>query len=113
MQAKVGMRITTLGGDGAKIVDRDGNQVQVGVVPERAKVDPTGVGDAFRAGFLLGHRSGLSIERAAQLGSLVAVHVLETTGTQEWTFDRTDALKRLADAYGTAAADEIGAVLGA
>ncbi len=71
------------------------------------------MGDAFRAGFLLGHRSGLSIERAAQLGSLVAVHVLETTGTQEWTFDRTDALKRLADAYGTAAADEIGAVLGA
>ncbi|MCD2116852.1 carbohydrate kinase family protein [Rhodococcus sp. IEGM1339] len=113
VQTKVGMRITTLGGDGATIVDRDGNQVQVGVVPERAKVDPTGVGDAFRAGFLLGHRFGLSIERAAQLGSLVAVHVLETTGTQEWNFDRTDALKRLADAYGTAAADEIGAILGA
>ncbi|MEU5842812.1 carbohydrate kinase family protein [Rhodococcus sp. NPDC047139] len=109
--AKVGMRITTLGGNGAKIVDSEGNWVQVGVVPERAKVDPTGVGDAFRAGFLLGHRSGLSIERAAQLGSLVAVHVLETTGTQEWTFDRTDALKRLSDAYGATAAEEIAAVL--
>lgn len=109
--AKVGMRVTTLGGDGARIVDRDGNWVQVGVVPERAKVDPTGVGDAFRAGFLLGHRAGLNVERAAQLGSLVAVHVLETTGTQEWTFDRSDALKRLADAYGRTAADEIAAIL--
>ena len=109
--AKVGMRITTLGGNGATIVDSEGNRVRVDVVPERAKVDPTGVGDAFRAGFLLGHRSGLSIERAAQLGSLVAVHVLETTGTQEWTFDRTDALKRLADAYGATAAEEIAAIL--
>ncbi|MEE2035151.1 carbohydrate kinase family protein [Rhodococcus chondri] len=111
VRAKVGMRITTLGGNGAEIVDADGNWVRVGVVPERAKVDPTGVGDAFRAGFLLGHRSGLSVERAAQLGSLVAVHVLETTGTQEWTFDRADALKRLTDAYGNRAAEEIAAIL--
>jgi len=109
--AKVGMRITTLGGNGANIVDRDGNWVHVGVVPDRAKVDPTGVGDAFRAGFLVAHRAGLGVERAAQLGSLVAVHVLETTGTQEWTFDRADALKRLADAYGAAAADDIAAIL--
>lgn len=113
VRAKVGMRVTTLGRDGARIVDRDGNWVHVGVVPERAKVDPTGVGDAFRAGFLLGHRSGLNVERAAQLGSLVAVHVLETTGTQEWTFDRAEALERLGEAYGVGAADEIGAVLGA
>ncbi|NLV78624.1 MAG: carbohydrate kinase family protein [Rhodococcus sp.] len=109
--AKVGLRITTLGANGARIVDADGNWTQVGVVPERAKVDPTGVGDAFRAGFLLGHRAGLSVERAGQLGSLVAVHVLETTGTQEWDFDRDDALKRLTDAYGAVAAEEIAAVL--
>lgn len=111
IRAKVGMRITTLGGDGARIVDADDNWVQVGVVPERAKVDPTGVGDAFRAGFLLGHRAGLSVERAAQLGSLVAVLVLETTGTQEWVFDRADALERLADAYDSTAAEEIAAIL--
>ena len=51
--------------------------------------------------------AGLSLERSAQLGSLVAVLVLETVGTQEWTLDRDDAFKRLADAYGTDAADEI------
>lgn len=109
IRAMVGLRVTTLGGNGVEIVERDGRRTHVGVVPERAKVDPTGVGDAFRAGFLLGHRAGLTLERAAQLGSLVAVLVLETTGTQEWTFDRPDAVKRLTVAYGQAAADEIAA----
>jgi len=54
----------------------------------------------------------LSLERAAQLGSLVAVLVLETTGTQEWTWDLAVAKTRLADAYGAEAAAEIGAALG-
>ncbi|QNG18491.1 carbohydrate kinase family protein [Rhodococcus triatomae] len=111
VRAMVGTRITTLGSKGVEIVDREGNWVRVGVVPEKGKVDPTGVGDGFRAGFLLAHRAGLGFERAAQLGSLVAVHVLETVGTQEWTFERDEALKRLGDAYGLEAADEIAAVL--
>jgi len=108
---QVGLRVTTLGAKGVEMVDREGNFVRVGVVPEKAKVDPTGVGDAFRAGFLVGQSAGLGLERSAQLGSLVAVLVLETTGTQEWTLDRDDAVKRLAEAYGTDAADEIGALL--
>ncbi|MFD4182053.1 carbohydrate kinase family protein [Rhodococcus sp. NPDC058514] len=108
---QVGLRVTTLGSKGVEIVDREGNFIRVGVVPEKAKVDPTGVGDAFRAGFLTGQSAGLSLERSAQLGSLVAVLVLETVGTQEWTLDRDDAVKRLAEAYGTEAADEIGALL--
>jgi adenosine kinase len=83
----------------------------VGVVPETAKVDPTGVGDAFRAGFLAGIQDGLSPERSAQLGSLIAVQVLETDGPQDWTWDRDQALKRLGAAYGPDAAAEIGAVL--
>ncbi|MGW0045609.1 carbohydrate kinase family protein [Rhodococcus sp. NPDC003348] len=108
---QIGLRVTTLGAKGVEIVDREGNFVRVGVVPEKAKVDPTGVGDAFRAGFLTGQSEGLSIERSAQLGSLVAVLVLETVGTQEWTLDRDEAVKRLADAYGNTAAEEIGALL--
>lgn len=104
---RVGIRITTLGKDGVLVVDRDGNEVQVGVVPENTRVDPTGVGDAFRAGFLTGHTAGLSLERAAQLGSLVAVLVLETVGTQEWTLNIDDALKRLTQAYGAEAAAEL------
>ncbi|MFM1722233.1 MULTISPECIES: carbohydrate kinase family protein [Rhodococcus] len=111
IRAQVGLRVTTLGAKGVEIVDAEGNWVRVGVVPERGKVDPTGVGDAFRAGFLLAHSAGLSLERSAQLGSLVAVYVLETVGTQEWTFQRDDALKRLTEAYGKDAADEIAALL--
>jgi adenosine kinase len=109
--AQVGMRVTTLGADGVDIVDRDGSKIHVGVVPETSKVDPTGVGDAFRAGFLTGRSSGLSLERSAQLGSLVAVLVLESTGTQEWTWDRQVAATRLSGAYGADAAAEIAAVL--
>ncbi|MEV0031032.1 carbohydrate kinase family protein [Nocardia sp. NPDC050793] len=104
---RVGIRITTLSADGVQIVDKDGTEVRVGVVPERTKVEPTGVGDAFRAGFLTGHTAGLSLERSAQLGSLVAVLVLETMGTQEWTLNKDEALERLTEAYGAAAADDI------
>jgi adenosine kinase len=109
--AQVDLRVTTFGADGVDIVDRDGSKIHVGVVPETSKVDPTGVGDAFRAGFLTGRSSGLSLERSAQLGALVAVLVLESTGTQEWKWDRQVAATRLAGAYGEDAAAEIAAVL--
>ena len=93
---KVDLRVTTLGAKGVDIVDRDGTTVHVDVVPETSQTDPTGVGDAFRAGFLTGRSGGLSLERSAQLGSLVAVLVLESTGTQEWEWDREVAKTRLA-----------------
>ena len=109
--AQVGLRVTTLGADGVDLISADGTRLHVGVVPETAQVDPTGVGDAFRAGFLTGRGAGLDLERSAQLGSLVAVLVLETTGTQNWTWNLQTAATRLADAYGTAAAAEITAAL--
>ncbi len=105
----VGVRITTLGKDGVDIVERGGARTHVAVVPETEKVDPTGVGDGFRAGFLSALAKGFGFERAAQVGSMVAVLVLETMSTQDWTWDRDLALKRIADAYGDAAAEEIGA----
>lgn len=111
VQKKVELRVTTLGAKGVDIVERDGTTTHVGVVPETSQTDPTGVGDAFRAGFLTGRTAGLSLERSAQLGSLVAVLVLESTGTQEWTWDPAVAKTRLADAYGDEAASEIAAVL--
>ena len=111
VMAQIGLRVTTLGAKGVDIVDRDGTVVHVDVVPETSQVDPTGVGDAFRAGFLTGRSAGLSLERSAQLGSLVAVLVLESTGTQEWSWDREVAVARLADAYGDEAAREIAGAL--
>jgi adenosine kinase len=108
---KVGMRITTLGEKGVEIVDSKGPVVHVAAVPELSKTDPTGVGDAFRAGFLSGLSHGLDLERAAQLGSLVAVLVLETVGTQEWVFDAAEALSRISGAFGPEVARDIEAVL--
>ncbi|MEE4023221.1 carbohydrate kinase family protein [Gordonia sp. PKS22-38] len=107
----VGVRVTTLGKGGVEIVEKDGTRTHVAVVPETEKVDPTGVGDGFRAGFLTALSKGLGFERAAQVGSMVAVLVLETVSTQDWTWDRDLALKRLADAYGEPAAVEIAAAL--
>lgn len=107
----IGTRITTLGGDGVDIVPTDGPSVHVPVVPETEKVDPTGVGDGFRAGFLTALGEGLSFERAAQVGSMVAVLVLETVSTQEWSWDRDAALTRIKGAYGETAETEIAAAL--
>ena len=109
--AQVGLRVTTLGAEGVDLVGADGTRIHVGVVPETARVDPTGVGDAFRAGFLTGRGVGLDLERSAQLGSLVAVLVLETTGTQNWTWDLDTAKARLADAFGAEAAAQIATAL--
>ena len=81
------------------------------MVPTHDIADPTGGGDAFRAGFLAGLDGGLNVERAAQLGSLLATLVLETTGTQEWAIDAAQETERLRVAYGPDAAAEIGPVL--
>jgi adenosine kinase len=108
----VGYRVTTLGSKGVEIVAADGSRLAVGALPETAKVDPTGVGDAFRAGFLAGESLGLTLERSAQLGSLMATLTLETVGTQEYRLDPTTARVRLADAYGEDAAADIAHAIG-
>jgi adenosine kinase len=110
---QIEMRITTLGEKGVDIVGRDGTFVHVDVVPETHKADPTGIGDAFRAGFLTGRSAGLSLERSAQLASMVATLVLEAPGPQEWVWDKDSAVKRLSDAYGADAGAEISEALGA
>ncbi|WP_285031231.1 carbohydrate kinase family protein [Mycolicibacterium sp. lyk4-40-TYG-92] len=111
VMSQIELRVTTLGEKGVDIVGRDGSFVHVDVVPENEKVDPTGIGDAFRAGFLTGRGAGLGLERAAQLASLVATLVLEAPGPQEWTWDKATALPRLSAAFGAEAADEIAAAL--
>src|SRR3954469_7409377 len=113
VMSQIQLRITTLGPNGVDLVGRDGTFIHVDVVPETQKDDPTGIGDAFRAGFLTGRDAGLSLERAAQLASLVATLVLEAPGPQEWSWDRDAGIKRLADAYGAEAGTEIAEALGA
>src|SRR3546814_1427394 len=104
-----GLGVTTLGPKGVDLVSSDGTFIHVDVVPEKHQEDPTGIGDAFRAGFLTGRAAGLSLERSAQLASMVATLVLEAPGPQEWTWDRDAAVTRLTDAYGAEAGTDIGA----
>ena len=109
--AVVGTRVTTHGADGVLIEQNGQDELRVSVVPTDQIVDPTGVGDAFRAGFLAGRSWGLSFERAAQLGSLLATLCLESLGPQEYTLDAAAARARLVSAYGEDAAAEIAAHL--
>ncbi len=86
--------------------------MQVPAAPEVAKADPTGVGDAFRGGFLTGRAWGLNLERSAQIGSLLATYVLETIGTQEYHVKPDEFAERLGSVYGPDAADDVRPSLG-
>lgn len=105
--ARVGTRITTRSEKGC-VIERDGEPaLEVPAVPADHVTDPTGVGDAFRAGLLTGLAAGLGLERSAQMGALVAVHTVEVHGPQAYTLDATSAHQRFTDAYGEAAAGEV------
>ena len=108
---RVGTRVVTRGRDGATILRRGEEPVHVPIATDVDRVDPTGVGDAFRAGFLAGLAWELPQERCAQLGSTLASYVLETVGTQEYTFTTADFLTRFTDAYGAEAGAEVAAHL--
>ena len=105
---RVGTQVVTLGPDGVRVERKGEDTIVVPAVPEARRVEPTGVGDAFRAGFLAALEWGLGHERAAQLGCLLAVYVVERVGTQEYVLERRSFLDRLASAYGDEAAAEIG-----
>jgi adenosine kinase len=109
--ARVGIRVTTLGQDGARI-DRDGEEpILVPPIPGVEAKDPTGSGDAFRSGFLAAVGWDLSLERAAQLGNLMAVHALEAVGPQDYELKPGQLAERLTAAYGPEAAADLAAHL--
>ena len=73
--------VVTLGDKGAKIL-ADGQEYLVPAFPVENIVDPTGVGDAFRGGFLRGYEEGFSWDLCGKIGSLSAAYCLEQNGTQ-------------------------------
>jgi adenosine kinase len=104
---RVQVRVTTRDARGVLIETGAGERFEIPVVPAEHISDPTGVGDAFRAGFLTGLSWELSLERAAQVGCLLATLVLETVGPQEYEVHPAELLGRFRDAYGAEAADEV------
>ena len=89
------------------MVSRKDDPIEVSAVPGVKALEPTGVGDAFRSGFLAGLQWELSHERAAQVGCVLAAYVVEQVGTQEYTFTPMQFVARLATAYGEEAAAEV------
>ncbi|BAK37159.1 adenosine kinase [Microlunatus phosphovorus NM-1] len=104
--SRVGVRVMTRGRDGARIEIAGRQPIEVPIAPETTRLDPTGVGDAFRAGFIAGLSWGVSLERCAQVGSLLASYVIAVVGTQEYRFHGSFG-RRFAAAYGPEAAAEI------
>jgi adenosine kinase len=84
LRARVPVLIVTRGSEGSTIALRDGAQT-ITVPPARVEateVDPTGVGDAYRAGLLAARLAGLPWDVAGRVGSIAAVYALETIGPQ-------------------------------
>jgi adenosine kinase len=104
---RVDVRVTTLGQYGARIERVGQPEIHVPAAGEPTAVDPTGVGDAFRAGFISAVAWGLPLTRSAQVGALLATYVLETVGTQEYELSRANVLQRLEEAYGPDAVADV------
>ena len=85
--------VITRGKDGADLCTNQ-EQVHIPTVPEEKIVDPTGVGDAFRGGFLTGYALGLDWKLCGEIGSLAAVYCLEQRGPQGHAYTRPEFVDR-------------------
>ncbi len=90
--------VVTLGEKGAKIY-AGGEEIFVPAFPVENIVDPTGVGDAFRGGFLRGYEEGFSWELCGKIGSLSAAYCLEQNGTQAHHYSVEEFVSRFRQFY--------------
>lgn len=90
--------ITTLGSKGS-VVHRSGERTNIRAARPRAVKDPTGSGDAYRAGLLAGISRGMTPEKSACIGSVSSVYTVERMGTQTHTFRVSEFIKRFKRTY--------------
>ncbi len=90
--------MVTMGDKGSRVVTKEG-EYTVQAVPAKL-VDPTGAGDAYRAGFIAAFLREQSLKVAAQLGSAVAAYAVEKYGTQNHKFTIPELKERYAASYG-------------
>lgn len=91
--------VVTRGEQGASIITGEG-VVQIPAVPPKRIVDPTGVGDAFRAGFMKGLAMGASFDICGRLGSVAATFVLEHLGGQSHAYTLEEFAERYRENFG-------------
>lgn len=91
--------ITTLGEKGSLISTHD-SEVNIPAAKVDNVVDPTGAGDAFRAGLLKGIAMGKDLEASAKIGAIAAVYAVEKYGTQEHSYTYEEFNQRYLDNFG-------------
>ena len=94
----VNFLVVTLGKKGSMIY-AEGREIFVPVMPVEAIVDPTGVGDAFRGGFLRGYNLNLDWETCGKMGSLAAAYCLEQKGTQSHFYTPEQFVARYRESF--------------
>jgi adenosine kinase len=95
IKAKVPIVVTTFGKEGSIIEGASvPKPIRVGVVKAKKVADPTGAGDAFRAGFLYALAREWSLKSAAQLGAVCGTYAVESLGTQTHRFTPEEIAKR-------------------
>jgi adenosine kinase len=85
--------IVTRGEQGASIYAEE-NEFSIPVVPTDHIIDPTGVGDAFRGGFLIGYSQGWDWKLCGEIGALAATYCLEQCGPQNHHYSRQEFITR-------------------
>ncbi len=93
IENQVGILVITRGKNGSEIY-ADGKKYIIPIIPETHISDPTGVGDAFRGGFLSGWRLGLDWQTCGQMGSLASTYCLEQVGTLSHSFTPQEFVQR-------------------
>lgn len=96
---QVELLVVTRGEQGSTIMWQGGHVDVPAVAPERI-ADPTGVGDAFRAGFMKGLALGLGLETCGRLGSVAATYALEHVGAQSHSYTWTEFVGRYEQHFG-------------
>jgi adenosine kinase len=92
--------VVTLGARGSRIY-ANGQQIDIPCVKPEEVVDPTGCGDAFRAGLLYGIAAGLDWGLAGRLASLLGAIKVARRGGQNHHFTRDEIAARFKEAFGT------------
>jgi adenosine kinase len=88
-----GAIVTTLGEKGSLISASEGD-IRVAAAKVESVVDPTGAGDAYRAGLIKGIAAGKDLETSAKIGAVAAVYAVEKYGTQEHSYSYSEFLER-------------------
>lgn len=99
--SRVAALIVTKGGDGSTIYT-DGREIPIPTAPARTIVDPTGCGDAYRAGIIHGLLHGLSWEQTGRVASLMGSLKIESRGTQNHSFSVAQFKQRYQALFGNA-----------